>query len=181
MVMSKAIFPASRACKISSATFANREPAGHLDLGVEPRDLIERHPQRHFRKVTIFDVNGRPDDSHVARLEFGQELGRQHICAAALFIQIHQQIEMKIDQSGRVKAIDSSFDFSFRSGHRAFNILDGPIQGMDAEIVVAFGRLARKRCGVTMAIRTRSQTAPIGRMPGSQISHRESAASAIRQ
>src|SRR5439155_27155596 len=61
--------------------FANGEPIRQLDLCMQPRDLIERHPQCHFRNVTVLDVNSHAKKGQIARFEFRQELSRQHIRA----------------------------------------------------------------------------------------------------
>ena len=78
-----------------------------------------------------------------ALIEFRQELCPQHVRAVTFFVQVHQQIKMKIDQSLRVKPVNSFFDFYFRGGHRALGAIRRRNQGTDGGIVVAWSRLAR--------------------------------------
>ena len=53
----------------------------------------------------------------IPSLEFGQELCFEDIFAVALFVQIHRQIEMEIDDPTGVQPLDSLFDGFFCSGH----------------------------------------------------------------
>src|SRR5204863_9498971 len=68
-------FPSGARAQDFLGTSANREPLGHLHLGVEPRDLAESDAQPHLRKITIFQVTGRSDDANVTVLGFRKKCG----------------------------------------------------------------------------------------------------------
>jgi len=97
--------------------FANREPLRLLHLRVQPRDLIQRDTQTHFRHVAIFDINRHPEHADTAGFKFWQKLRDENARPITLFIQIDQQIEVKIDKPTRVKPVDSFFDGFFVTSH----------------------------------------------------------------
>ena len=99
--------------KDSLITLADNEAPGFFRFRVKPRNLIERHAQTHFRHIAILDVNRDANHGDVAGLELRQEFGFNDIFAPALFVQIHRQVEMKIDNSVCVQPVDSLFDGFF--------------------------------------------------------------------
>jgi hypothetical protein len=93
--------------------FANRESLRLLHLGVQPCDLIERDAQTHFRQITVLDVNRHAKHADIAGFKFWQKMRDEHARAITLFIQIDQQIEVKIDNPTGVQPVDSLFDGFF--------------------------------------------------------------------
>ena len=88
-----------------------------LRLRIKPGNLIERNAQRHFRQVTVLDVNRRAEDADTARFQFRQIIRRQHAGTIAFFVQIHEHIEVKIDNPVRMKSLDALIDGFFFCGH----------------------------------------------------------------
>jgi hypothetical protein len=100
--------------------FANRKASALLRLGIQSRNLIERHPQARVwlataspscgGQVTVLDINRHAENVDISSLYFWQEFGFQNIFAVALLVQIHRQIKMKIDDPALVKPVDSFLD-----------------------------------------------------------------------
>jgi hypothetical protein len=126
--------------KIASA---NRKAVGFSHLSLEQRNLIERDAQSHFRQIAVLDKNRHTKNDDLAGVEFRQEFRRQDIRAVALFVQIHEQVEMHIDQPRRMKAIDPLLDFASLVRHETLTKIDEDDQAMGGGMVVASGRFAR--------------------------------------
>src|SRR5438105_11583792 len=97
--------------------FANGEARALFRLRVKSGYLIERYAQTHFRQIAILDVNRHAENADIARFQFGQIIRGENVCAVAFLVQVHRHVEMTIDNSVRVKPIDSFFDGFFRSRH----------------------------------------------------------------
>ena len=110
--MTSTILFAARACSISANVLqiANR-------CGIQSCDLIERDTQTHFRHVAIFDINRYAEHADAAGFKFRQKMRDESAWAITLFVQIDQQIEVKIDNSIGMKPIGSLLDGLFLSGH----------------------------------------------------------------
>ncbi|PYK36071.1 MAG: hypothetical protein DME54_02570 [Verrucomicrobia bacterium] len=85
--------------------------------GIQSCDLIERDTQTHFRHVAIFDINRYAEHADAAGFKFRQKMRDESAWAITLFVQIDQQIEVKIDNSIGMKPIGSLLDGLFLSGH----------------------------------------------------------------
>ena len=62
-----------------------------------------------IREVSIFDINRGSNHANPARAQLFQIIGREHVRAVALLVQIHEHVEMKIDNPVGVKPVDSLF------------------------------------------------------------------------
>ena len=96
-----------------SKAFANREPIRLLHLGIQSCDLIERDAQTHFGQITVLDVNRHAEHADTASFELRQKMRDESARLITLFIQIDQQIEVKIDNPTRVQPVDALCDGFF--------------------------------------------------------------------
>ena len=80
----------------------NDAPLRLFGFGVKPHDLIKRYLQPALRKISVFDVNRRTDQTNAARFELRQKFRGENIWLSALFVQIHRQVEMHVDKTAGV-------------------------------------------------------------------------------
>src|ERR1700731_2224933 len=73
-----------------------------LSFGVKPGDLIKGYLQAALGKISIFNVDRSANDPHPAGFELGQKFRGQYIWLITLFIEIHRQIEVHVDDARRM-------------------------------------------------------------------------------